>query len=164
MLKINSIALLTAIGSILTVGVSEAEAATYTVTKTTDFIPANSTDPDYIGTLRWAIEQAENNPGADTIDINVGGGTIDVNIQDPSISPVTVNGACRSGYTPAAAFKITHSLTINGNGAIIDGGRTGNSGSLSGRRIFYVPNDSSGNINLNNLTLQNGNAAIIRSR
>ena len=34
---------------------------------------------------------------------------------------------------------------------------------MTGRRVFYIPNNTNANINLNNLTLQNGNAAIIRS-
>ena len=158
-LAVNSVYVLSAIASI-SLGVSKAIAATYNVTNTTDTLDLN--DPNYVGSLRWAIEQAENNPGADTININAGG-TITVDNQDPSIA--TVNGTCKSDidYIPAAAFKITDSLTINGNGAIIDGGRTGGTGSLTGRRIFYIPNNTSAVINLNNLTLQNGNAAVIEN-
>ena len=150
-------ALLVATGSFLIIGTTEAIADTYTVTNSIDTL--NTSDANYVGSLRWAIEQAENNPGADTINIATGQ-TITVDNQDPNI--LAANG-CRAGYTPAAAFQITDSLTINGNGAVIDGGRTGNTDSFTGKRIFYFPNNNNAVVNLNNLTLQNGNAAIIRS-
>ena len=154
---VNNAALLVATGSFFTIGTSGAIAATYTVTNSTDTL--NTNDANYVGSLHWAIEQAENNPGADTINIATGQ-TITVDNQDPNI--LTAND-CRSNYTPAAAFQITDSLTINGNGAVIDGGRTGNTDSFTGKRIFYFPNNNNAVVNLNNLILQNGNAAIINS-
>ena len=156
--NLNAAALLLATCSFLVASNSKAIAATYTVTNSSDTL--DSSDPGYNGSLRWAIEQAENNPGADTININVGSSTITVNNQDPNIS--SGNG-CAVNYKAAAAFQITQGLTINGNGVILDGGRTGNTDSLIGRRIFYFPDNNNAVVNFNDLTLQNGNAAIIRS-
>lgn len=106
----------------LTLGWSLAQAATYTVTSAAD-----NGDP---GTLRWAIVQANANPGS-TINLQDNLGTITFLSQTPLITAaVTINGGVGN--------------TVSGNNA---------------HRIFFIdaPNAPDAVI-INNLTLANGRA------
>lgn len=80
--------------------VQSVQAATYTVTTTAD-----SGD----GSLRWAIEQANTNPGPDTIQFNIAGCGGVCTIQPESALPTladdetTLDGYSQPGASPATA-------------------------------------------------------------
>ena len=74
---------------------------TYTVTSTT--VGPNTTS----GTFLWAVDQANTNPGADIIEFTAG---LQVNAADANVA----------GSNPYMA-EITESVTINGNGAALNG-------------------------------------------
>lgn len=108
---------------LLTVGLFPAlssQAATYAVT--------SAADDGSEGTLRWAIEQANTDPGS-TINIQDNLGTITFTSQTPLImAAVTINGGVGN--------------TVSGN---------------SQHRIFFIDTpDASDVVNINNLTLADG--------
>ena len=82
---------------------SNAQAATYTVTNVND---------SGVGSLRWAIQQANSNPGGDTIDFNIPAHLCDSGTNVCTITPssalpsltgdfTTIDGYSQSGAAPA---------------------------------------------------------------
>ncbi len=145
------------LGLAILAGSPSARAANYTVTTLAD----NYTTP-VAGSLREAINLANADAGAATIDFNIpGGGTINLaaSAGDDQMLPILTN-----------PNGISIDGTNGGQGAItIDGGSTS---STTGDRIFFIgvpantPATAGGNLpstaatsfSIANLTLQNGNA------
>lgn len=107
-------------------------ANTYTVTSAADSAPFA---PDIPGTLRWAINLANANPGPDTIDFTIGGGgpvTIFPRWELPALADIT-GGTTIDGFTqpggagPGVApprtatllVEIDGSFAFNSNGLVI---------------------------------------------
>ena len=81
--------------------VQSVQAATYTVTTTAD---------SGAGSLRWAIEQANANPGPDTIQFNIAGCGGVCTIQPTSVLPtITDDGTTIEGYSQPGASPATAS-------------------------------------------------------
>jgi hypothetical protein len=93
---------------------SLARGNTYTVTNTLD----NAIPP--VNSLRWAINQANGNPGADIIAFNIGGGgTITLVSALPTITqPTTINGYSNPGSVPGTIAGRTINIAINANGFV----------------------------------------------
>lgn len=103
---------------------ANAHAATFTVTQTAD------TDIHNVGTLRWAIAQANNNPGGDTIAFAIGSGaqTITLNSAlDMLADDLTqINGATQPGYAGTPLIRIDGSqLGANARGLYLRGDQIG---------------------------------------
>jgi len=123
---VNALIIIIIVLSIVVIPSSTAQAATYTVTNVND---------SGVDSLRWAIEQAKTNPGADRIDFNIPAHlcdavtnicTISLNSALPSISGPNSNGTFIDGYSQTGAEPATDDNTA----AIkieIDGTSTGNS-------------------------------------
>ncbi len=91
-------------------------AATFTVTNT-----ANSG----AGSLRQALTDANNNPGADTITFAIGSGlqTISPSADLPGIiGPVTIDGTSQPGFGGAPIIELNGSNTTSGIGLKVAGG------------------------------------------
>lgn len=110
-------------------------AKTITVTSTADTFPDAAE-----GSLRAALAAAED---GDTI-------TFADSLKGQTITIVGVNTAKAD-----TSLVIDKTLTINGNGVIIDGGWNGGAKSDAGGRIFLVSSDL-GKITFKDITLQNG--------
>ncbi len=110
-------------------------AETIIVTSTADTFP-DATE----GSLRWALANAED---GDTI-------TFDDSLKGQTITIVGVNTG-----KDDTSLVIDKTMTIDGNGVIIDGGWNGVSRSDAGGRIFLVASGL-GKITFKNITLQNG--------
>ncbi|MCC2667573.1 MAG: repeat-containing protein [Armatimonadetes bacterium] len=98
-----------------------AVATTFTVTNTNDSGP---------GSLRQAILDANDNPGADTIEFSIGSGaqTITPLAPLPEVAgPVTVDGTTQPGYAGAPLVELdgtsagaaVHGLVVSGTGATV---------------------------------------------
>jgi parallel beta-helix repeat protein len=103
---------------------ANAHAATFTVTQTAD------TDIHNVGTLRWAIAQANDNPGGDTIAFAIGSGaqTITLNSAlDMLADDLTqINGATQPGYAGTPLIRIDGSqLGANARGLYLRGDQIG---------------------------------------
>lgn len=99
---------------------AQAQAATFTVTKTAD------TDINNIGTLRWAIAQANNTAGGDTIAFAIGSGAQTITLQselDMLADNLTqINGATQPGYAGTPLIRIDGSqLDPNARGLYLRG-------------------------------------------
>ncbi|MEO1528811.1 MAG: LamG-like jellyroll fold domain-containing protein, partial [Planctomycetota bacterium] len=95
-----------------TINVSASGPQTFTVT--------NTLDDGSVGSLRWAIQQANANAGADTIDFNIAGsGTQVINLssQLDITDQVTIDGTTQAGWTEGSFLPI-----------VIDGGSSGING------------------------------------
>lgn len=103
---------------------ANAHAATFTVTTTAD------TDVNNVGTLRWAIAQANNNPGGDTIAFAIGSGaqTITLNSALDMLADnlTQINGATQPGYAGTPLIRIDGSqLGANARGLYLRGDQIG---------------------------------------
>lgn len=103
---------------------ANAHAATFTVTTTAD------TDVNNVGTLRWAIAQANNNPGSDTIAFAIGSGaqTITLNSALDMLADnlTQINGATQPGYAGTPLIRIDGSqLGANARGLYLRGDQIG---------------------------------------
>ena len=99
---------------------AQTQAATFTVTKTQD------TDINNVGTLRWAIAQANNNAGGDTIAFAIASGAQTITLQselDMLADDLTqINGATQPGYAGAPLIRIDGSqLDPNARGLYLRG-------------------------------------------
>lgn len=96
--------------------------ATFNVTNTLD--PTDTNDSNYVGSLRWAVNQANATPGADTIGFAIpGGGTH--TIQPQTVLPAIAGPVVVDGYTQPGASANT--LAIGDDAAIriiLDGSQT----------------------------------------
>ena len=96
------------------------QAATFTVTKTED------TDINNVGTLRWAIAQANNSAGGDTIAFAIGTGAQTITLATPldmlSDNLTQINGATQPGYAGSPLIRIDGSqLGANARGLYLRG-------------------------------------------
>jgi CSLREA domain-containing protein len=141
--------------------VNFAQAATFTVTKSTDTNDGTCDSTDC--SLREAIVAANATTAEDTIvfDAATNGSAICLSITG------TDENAAATGD-----LNIRNPLTITGNGAnqtIIDGGNTLADGASTtcasslGDRIFWIRPDVSGNVTLDGLTIKNGYSTFINN-
>lgn len=94
--------------------------AIFTVTNTSDSNTANS------GSLRRAITDANNNPGADTIQFNIPGSgvhTIEFNNTRTIDEAVLIDGWSQPGFTTTPLIEITANGKVN-NGLNVENGST----------------------------------------
>jgi len=115
----------------------------YTVNLATDNVPntGQQTGP-FSGNLRWAVEQADLNPGS----------TI---VFDPTVFPSGTNTTIALSQ---GELDIASSMTIQGPGANVVT-ISGTNGQGGGSRVFDISN-ASAVVTISGLTITNGNAAV----
>ena len=143
-IAVHSIFLLLAIASIM-VGVPEAIAATDTVSNITDTL--DTSDPNYEGSLGWAIEQAETNLGTDTIKFSssLSRQKIDLTKQDPQIA------IADSDLSPLAGQLIINEVLY---------AQTGSNSAAGNDEFIELFNTSNNSIDLSGFQLIDGNLLV----